>query len=117
MGGTKGEQDPAQDVGYVNLVHLVGRITAIDEARSMPSGDMVVSCRVVVPRSGSGPGRGGVDALDVACWTKSTQSAVARIGVDGVAEVHGVLRRRFFQTGAGAASRYEVEATKVRRPR
>lgn len=34
-----------------------------------------------------------------------------------VVEVDGSLRRRFFATGAGRVSRYEVEADRVRRRR
>jgi single-strand DNA-binding protein len=100
---------------YVNSIELVGRLSAVGEARELPSGDRVLTCRIVIPREGDGPGETGVDTIDVACWTRATQAAVARIGVDGFAQVTGILRRRFFRTGAGPASRYEVEARTVRR--
>ena len=45
---------------YVNSVHLVGRVTATGEPRELPSGDTVLTMRVVVPRTARrGPGTGG----------------------------------------------------------
>ena len=38
------------------------------------------------------------------------------VGVDGLAEVTGSLRRRFFRGSGGPQSRYEVEARSVRSP-
>ena len=39
----------------------------------------------------------------------------ARLAIDDHVEVEGALRRRFCRTGAGVASRYEVEARLLRR--
>ncbi|GAA4405311.1 hypothetical protein GCM10023168_18890 [Fodinibacter luteus] len=111
---------------YVNSVRLVGRVTARGEPRELPSGDVVVTLRVVVPRSGRrrSPGEAGargdprratVDTIDVACWSAACRRAAARCGVDDHVEVEGSLRRRFFRAGASVASRYEVEASRLRR--
>ena len=102
----------------VNRVTLVGRLSAVGEPRVLPSGDTVVTARVVVPRparSARTPGRAGVDTIEVACWSTASRRALGRLSTDDVVEVEGALRRRFFRTGGGAASRYEVEVTRLRR--
>ena len=45
----------------------------------------------------------------------SFQRVVSRLVPGDVVEVEGSLRRRFWRVGAGAASRSEVEVTRVRR--
>ena len=102
------------DTGYVNTVTLVGRVSAAAETRDLPSGDRLVTLRVVVDRP---PGRGTtkrvVDVIDVACWSKRTQRTASSLAPDDAVRVEGALRRRFFATGAGRASRYEVEAVRL----
>lgn len=101
---------------YVNSVHLVGRVTATAEPRELPSGDVVLTMRVVVPREVQrGQARTGVDTIDVACWSGATRRSAARCAVDDHVEVEGALRRRFFRVGGSVASRYEVQATRVTR--
>lgn len=104
-------QDP------INEVRLQGRVSALEEPRALPSGDCVVSLRVVVPRparptSGS---QARVDTIDVSCWSASTRRAAGRLATGEDVLVVGSLRRRFFRTPAGAASRYEVEAVTIRK--
>lgn len=108
----------------VNSVRLVGRVSAVGEPRDLPSGDTVQTLRLVVPRDGKGA-RGGrtplhgsgacVDTIDVACWTPGVRRTAASLAPDERVEVEGALRRRFFRTGAGVGSRYEVEARRLRR--
>ncbi|MBM6399667.1 single-stranded DNA-binding protein [Phycicoccus sonneratiae] len=99
-----------------NRVRLVGRVTSIDEPRTLPSGDVVHGLRVTVPRPRArGRDRPGVDTLDVACWSPGTRRVAARLVVGARVEVDGALRRRFFRAGGSAASRYEVEAVRIRR--
>ena len=104
---------------YVNSTHVVGRVSGVTDPRVLPSGDVVVTVRVVVPRGGSGGRvrRTGVDTIDVACWTVATRRVAARLGVDDYVEVEGPLRRRFFSAGGSVASRYEVEARRLTRRR
>ena len=98
----------------VNEVILVGRVSAAPEQRDLPSGDQVVTLRVVVDRP---PGRGStrrqVDVIDVACWSRRTQRSALALAADDPVRVEGSLRRRFFAAGAGRASRYEVEAARL----
>lgn len=99
----------------VNTVHLVGRVSAAGEPRELPSGDVVVMLRVVVPRRARLGKGASVDTIDVACWSARARRTAARVAVGDQVEVDGALRRRFFRTGAGVASRYEVEASALRR--
>lgn len=119
-----GVQDGAQVPAAVNEVRLVGRVSAEVEQRELPSGDLLVSVRVVVGRppatrrreAGAEP-RAGVDTIDVACWSARTRASALRLAPGDHVEVQGALRRRFFRAGGAAVSRYEVEAASVRRVR
>jgi single-strand DNA-binding protein len=51
--------------------------------------------------------------IDVACWSKRTQRTATSLGPDDPVRVEGALRRRFFATATGRASRYEVEAGRL----
>jgi single-strand DNA-binding protein len=109
----------------VNEVRLVGRVSGPTEQRELPSGDLLVSVRVVVarpvvPARGRADGtttRAVVDTIDVACWSGRTRAAALRLDDGDHVEVQGALRRRFFRAGGAAVSRYEVEAAVVRRVR
>jgi single-strand DNA-binding protein len=114
-----------------NEVFLSGRLSAPAEERILPSGDTLVTLRLVVPRVG--PRRAGrtgagttaskgsaetgarVDTIDVVCWTARTRKAAMRLKAGVSIEVEGALRRRFFGTPGGRQSRYEVEAAALRR--
>lgn len=100
-----------------NEVLLVGRVSGEPSTRTMPSGDELVQFRVVVPRPErrGEPARTQVDTIDVACWGARVRRSAARLPDGQGVEVRGSLRRRFFATGNGRASRYEVDATSVRR--
>lgn len=94
----------------VNEVRLVGRVSQQPEERVLPSGDAVWTFRVVVARDRA-TARQQVDALECAAWSPRAQRSVRAWGAGDVVEVTGALRRRFFRSGAGAASRCEVEMT------
>lgn len=103
----------------LNAVQLRGRISAVPQTRELPSGDLVVTFRVAVPRPRrrGGGSRAVVDAIDIACWTARTRGYAVRLAVGDAVEVESALRRRFFASGDGRVSRYEVEASTLRRPR
>ena len=109
-----GRSPAVAGVEGVNEVRLVGRVSALSEPHVLPSGDSVVSLRLVVPRDLRRPRQPSVDTIDVACWTPDSQREALAVGVDGTAEVLGALRRRFFRGAGGAQSRYEVEARSIR---
>ena len=125
------DRAPATDrgPGHANEVFLIGRLAADPVRRELPSGDPLVSFRLIVDRqpparraarSSRVPGTPGarvptVDTLDCAAWRKDVQRSLTRAEPGDVLEVHGALRRRFWRTGAGAASRSEVEVVRMRR--
>ena len=106
-------------VEHSNEVHLVGRLAAPPTARDLPSGDLVVTFRLVVARERNSRTAGArspsVDTIDCAAWTKGAQRSLRSWEPGGVVEVHGALRRRFWRSPHGASSRSEVEVTSARR--
>ncbi len=93
---------------------LVGRVSAAPEHRDLPSGDELVTLRVVVDRPPEkGRTKRVVDVIEVACWTRRTQRTASALSADDPVRVEGALRRRFFAAGGARASRYEVEARRV----
>jgi single-strand DNA-binding protein len=103
-----------RETAPANEVRLVGRVSQAPEQRTLPSGDVLWTFRVVVARPDEGEGRRRVDALECAAWSPRAQRSVARWGPDDLVEVTGALRRRFFRSGAGPASRVEVEMARGR---
>ena len=99
----------------VNEVIMSGRISGSPEERELPSGDSVVQLRLVVPRTASRGRTGGagatVDTIDVSCWTKALQRKAVRLKPGDLVTIRGALRRRFWRSPGGPASRYDVEAT------
>lgn len=124
MTATAKTQPPAAtDPTPRNEVVLWGRVPAAPVERELPSGDRIAVLRVVIPRrpgprraeAGRAP-RQQVDTIDVVCWTARTRRAALRLVEGDWIEVEGALRRRFFAAAGGRQSRYEVEATVLRRP-
>jgi single-strand DNA-binding protein len=111
-----------------NEIRLVGRLSAPARVLVLPSGDRLVTFRVIVDRAGprqsgagrdskaaSSPARGGspkrVDTIDCATWTRREQRRVEKWQPGDVVEVQGHLRRRFRRGDSGPVSRIEVEVT------
>jgi single-strand DNA-binding protein len=97
--------------GSLNEVRLRGRWQGAEQ-RELPSGDVVVTSRVVVPRP-----EGGVDAVDCAVWPAALRRRVLGWPEGVEVEVTGTLRRRFWRTPGGPASRYEVHVQRITRQR
>lgn len=102
-----------------NEVRLRGRVSAEPELRALPSGVLLVSLRVVVPRPPDpraveeGRRAATVDTIDVACWPGAAQEQAVDLAAGDHVEVRGALRRRFYQTPGGAQSRYEVQVETI----
>jgi single-strand DNA-binding protein len=134
---TSGEQGE-DSASTRNEVVVRGRLPAAAEERTLPSGDVIVSLRIVVPRPVAAPAkvaqpragvssragaqttatevrRATVDTIDVVCWTARSRRSAMRLQPGDTVEVEGALRRRFFGGAGGRQSRYEVEAAAVRR--
>ncbi len=100
--------------GHRNDVILVGRVSGPPATRDLPSGDRLVTVRVVVDRPPArGVTRRVVDTIDVTCWSRRTQRTASGLAADDTVRVEGSLRRRFFTTPTGRASRHEVEAARL----
>ena len=105
-----------------NEVRLVGRLSGGPERRALPSGDEVVSLRVVVRRPG-----GGTDTLPVQFGPgpppgrrpgpgqvgRRALAAVERLEAGTRIEVTGAVRRRWWAGPEGRRSRIEVHAASV----
>jgi single-strand DNA-binding protein len=106
-------------VEHSNEVHLVGRLAAPPVSRELPSGDLVVTFRLVVARDrttrASSTRAATVDTIDCAAWTKATQRSAGAWEPGDVVEVRGALRRRFWRAPHGPSSRSEVEVSSARR--
>ncbi len=106
-------------VEAVNEVVLVGRVAAAASSRTLPSGDELVTWRLVVDRPPPDTTAGGkpvtIDTVDCVAWRAGVRRAAAAWAVGDIVRVEGALRRRFWRSPTGPASRYEVEARTVRR--
>ena len=104
-----------------NDVVLIGRVSGAPEERELPSGDVLVSWRVVVERPAprraapAGVRTPTIDTLDCVAWSGAVRRTARGLAEGDVVAVEGALRRRFWRAGAGTASRTEVEVEQLRR--
>lgn len=100
-------------LGHVNAVRLVGRVSGDPEEVTLPSGDTVWTFRLVVDRP---PGRARpgqpVDTLDCAVWSGRAKRSASSWRAGDVVELEGAVRRRFYTTAVGKASRHEIEVAR-----
>lgn len=97
--------------GEVNTVRLIGRIGASPAETQLPSGDTIVSFRVIVGRPDGHGSTQRVDTLDCTAWTGRARRSARSWDKDDVVEIEGAIRRRFFATGSGRASRVDIEVS------
>lgn len=111
---------PAEDA-HVNQVRLRGRVSGEPEERKLPSGDRLVTARLVVARPpGPARQRQTFDVLNCVAWTARAQRLVAGWQPGSVVEVEGSIRRRFRRGQAGQSglgSWVEIEVAAARRVR
>ena len=96
-----------------NQVYLRGRLADVPVLRELPSGDTLAVFRVTVQRPPSDQ-RGRVDSLECASVSARVHKVLARAEPGQQIEVTGSLRRRFWRTPTGPASRYAVEVIAVK---
>ncbi len=99
---------------WKNQVEIIGRVTSSGEQILLPSGDMLTRFRIVIPRE-KPVTKTTVDTIDCVSFKPSLSAKVMKLEIDDVVELCGQLRRRFWQTGQGVASRMEVEITNLKR--
>lgn len=90
----------------MNVVVLRGVLSSAPTSRELPSGTVLTTYEVTT-RSGDG----AADTVPVAWFDPPRRTATITVGTEVV--VAGRVRRRFFRTGGGTASRTEVVATAV----
>jgi single-strand DNA-binding protein len=103
-----------------NEVVLGGRVSGEPTVRVLPSGDELVSWRLVVGRDNRGLSPSGrqlptVDTIDCVAFKAGVRRVAVRWIGGEVIEVRGELRRRFWRGAQGAASRCEVEVLEIRK--
>ena len=101
-----------------NTVVLRGRVSSAPAVRELPSGAVITTFRVSVPRARTlmtAGSRQSVDWVDCTAWGARVRRAVAGWEVGDRVEIGGALRRRFYTATAGAGTRLEVEVLSARR--
>lgn len=103
----EGEDPPGR-----NVVSLCGRVSSAPVDRSLPSGDVLVTLRVVLAREKSPMStrsRQTSDWVDCVAWGGRAKRTVSRWQLGDVVEIDGALRRRFFRAEGRTSTRVEVE--------
>ena len=95
----------------LNDLLLRGRVSAPATVKELPSGDKVVEFRLIISRID----RDGVDTLDIAAWSGKTRKTALSLKGDEWIEVSGSVHRRFWQSPAGLASRWQIQASEISR--
>lgn len=101
-----------------NDVALSGRISSAPVERELPSGDRVVSFRLVMPRERTAMTAGSrqvSDWVECAAWSGRVRRTVSSWRAGDQVAVEGSLRRRFYREGEGRATLVEVEILAGRR--
>jgi single-strand DNA-binding protein len=118
-GGAESADGPAEPAAgtlteHRNEVIVSGRLSAAALAKELPSGDQIVTWRLIVDRVVA-EGARKVDVVD--CTTFGARLRRQAVGwrEGDVIEVTGSLRRRFWRGAGGLQSRCEVEAASARR--
>lgn len=95
-----------------NQIYLHGRLADQPVLRDLPSGDVLAVFRLTVARPKGERVR--VDSIECATVKPRVHKTLSRAHAGDDLEVFGSLRRRFWRTPSGPASRYAVDAHTVR---
>jgi single-strand DNA-binding protein len=100
-----------------NDVILRGRVAAPAEHRDLPSGDCLMTARIIVDRDTAARKNSAqrVDTIDCVAWLARVQRSMRVWRAGDVVRIEGSIRRRFFRAEGGAASRFEVEVKRAQR--
>ncbi|TDC48571.1 single-stranded DNA-binding protein [Jiangella ureilytica] len=97
---------------HLNEVRLVGRLSAEPEVILLPSGDEIVSARLVVQRPRPPAGLGAprrVDTVTCTAWASAQRRKLRVLEEGDTVEITGALRRRFWRSGGAGQSTFEIE--------
>lgn len=95
-----------------NQVFLRGRLAVLPAMRTLPSGDALAVFRLTVTRPPTERTR--VDSIECASVRTRVHRTLAKAHLGDELELEGSLRRRFWRTPSGPASRYAVEVEAAR---
>ena len=98
-----------------NDVVLRGKMSAPAELRTLPSGDLLISFRLIVKRPKPREGGRTVDVLPCISYDRALRRRAAAWQPGDLIEVEGALQRRFWRTGTGTASMCEVNCRRGRK--
>ena len=100
-----------------NQVVLCGRVAAPAAERELPSGDLIVTARVIVDRDVTALAKSAqrVDTIDCVGWSGRVRRSMGGWQTGDRVELEGSIRRRFFRGRSGPVSRVEVEIRSTRR--
>lgn len=115
--GESGETEDDPTHGHVNEVRLRGRVSAPAVERVLPSGDLLVTARLVVRRPAGPRSRQPVDVLNCQAWSARARRAMLAWQPGSLVEVEGAIRRRFRREDTGSTSWMEIEVVSARRVR
>jgi single-strand DNA-binding protein len=110
--------EPADPLTHRNEVLLVGRVAADPRPVQLPSGDELLTFRLIVHRppknrrSRPGPPQ---DTLACSVWATALQRTVGRWRAGDIVEVSGALRRRFLKSNTMPTSVHDIEVLEARR--
>jgi single-strand DNA-binding protein len=110
-------KDEELDV-WQNSVYVVGRLSSEGEELILPSGDVLLRFRVVIPRPlkmRQAATKTTVDTLDCYVMGAALRKRVEKFEVGQVVELEGAIRRRFWKAGASVASRVEIEVLSIKK--
>lgn len=100
-----------EEVDYsLNDVALRGWVTTCAVERQLPSGDLVVQFRIAITRP-----EGGVDTIDLESWSAKTRRTALSLKDGEWVDISGSIRRRFWKSGEGLASRWQVVTSEIQR--
>ena len=113
------KKDSSQEVEVLrnprNEVFLEGRVSSLPTEKLLPSGDTVTEFRIVIDRKNPKGEKREVDTLDIAVWLAKTRKKAMTLQIDDWVSIDGAIRRRFWKAPTGLASRWQVEASQLRR--
>jgi single-strand DNA-binding protein len=99
-----------------NEVTVCGRLAAAALPKELPSGDEIVTWRLVVDRAETARTR-KVDVVDCTTFAARVRRQALTWSEGDMIEVVGALRRRFWRGASGLQSRCEVEVQAAARSR
>jgi len=116
LGGKSMTEKNVEPPAGRNAVALRGRVSSPPAERELPSGDVIVTFRLVVGRDPSPmtktmtkTSKQSSDWVDCVAWGGRVKRGVTTWRVGDFVEVEGALRRRFYRVEARTSTRVEVE--------